>query len=71
MKRGDKCVIKRGPLAGMLVELKRHDEINRSWHGVLQTQRYVHGVGAVAVLKPPPGEVMVWDYELTDERKGR
>ena len=60
MKKGDKCKIYRGPLAGMIVELLRHDKTNRAWH---------------CKVAPPdnPAQVLVYDYELAEtiERKPR
>ena len=60
MKKGDKLKVKRGPLCGIIVELLRHDALNRAWH---------------CKVAPPdnPAQVLVYDYELAEtiERKPR
>ena len=54
MKPGDKVKIKRGPLSGMVITLKRHDNSNRCWHG------------SISVGDHLAEAVMVYDYELVD-----
>ena len=57
MNPKDVVTVKRGPLSGMKVELKRHDNANRCWHACINDEHRE--------------SVMVWDYELVDvvERK--
>jgi hypothetical protein len=73
LTKGDKVLIRRGPLSGMEIILSRRDNANKAWYGQLQTQTWTHDCEVQSEYKPKEGLVMVWDYELVEtiERKAR
>jgi hypothetical protein len=55
LTKGERIIVKRGPLAGMEITLHRRDNANRAWYGHIQ----------------PDEKILVYDYELSEtvERK--